>query len=69
MKEFHITRMNTVNGVFRITGRWQQSPDQLILTQLEVMSTDGWQMLEIKHQQVIKVINSIEQQILNHLTG
>jgi len=67
MKKFHITRINTLKGIFKITGHWQQTPDQMILTQLEVMSTDGWQVLELKHQEVVKLIKTIEQQIFSHL--
>ena len=69
MKKFHITRINTLEGIFKVTGIWQPYPKQIVLTQLEVMSTDGWQALELKQQEVIKVISAIEQSIFSHLTN
>lgn len=67
MEDFTISRIDTSEGIFRLSGRWQQTPNKLILAQLEIMATDGWQKLDLNHQTIIHLNNLIEEQIITHL--
>ena len=67
MKNFTISRINTEKGIFKITGRWQKYPKKIMFTELEIMSTDGWQVLDLKHSAVTALINLIEENVFQHL--
>ncbi len=67
MKEFSISRIHTTEGIFRLKGSWQQTIKTILLTQLEIMATDGWQQLDLKNDRVINLIGLIEEEIVAHL--
>lgn len=67
MKKFTISRINTVKGIFKIKGVWHRSSKKIMFTELEIMSTDGWQPLDIDNLAVITLINLIKDNILQHL--
>ncbi len=49
MELFHISRINTPKGIFRISGSISVSAPQAIkLSSLEIMGTDGWVQLQLK---------------------
>ncbi|MCJ8321823.1 MAG: hypothetical protein MJK12_19460 [Colwellia sp.] len=67
MKKFNISRINTSEGIFKVRGHWHNHAQKVVFTQLEIMSTDGWQVLDLNHHRVIKLINVIEENVFQHL--
>jgi len=67
VNNFNISRINTLEGTFKIKGHWQRHPQKIVFIQLEIMSTDGWQVLDLKHQSIIKLIPKIDGFVLQHL--
>ena len=73
MEIFTISRIVTSEGVFKVAGE-RSTPSSsatedasTIITSLEIMSTDGWQSLDISADSVIAIIAKIMQQITKHL--
>lgn len=73
MKMFTISRIVTSQGTFRVAGEYSTAGsnntdvNSVIITSLEIMSTDGWQRLDISADSVVAIIAKIMQQIIQHL--
>ncbi|MCL1049723.1 hypothetical protein L2755_08830 [Shewanella abyssi] len=73
MEVFNISRITTAEGIFKISGEASISKpsttdDQSIsITALEIMSTDGWQALDVSADSVQALIVKLNSPILCHL--
>lgn len=67
VKKFNISRLNTPEGIFKVEGQWHAPHQKIIVSQLEIMSTDGWQILDLKHDTIISLISLVENYIYQHL--
>lgn len=70
MKPFAISRLNTKQGTFRITGLFELKTPQNIaieITSIDIMGTDGWVLLDQKNMTVINLMTSLHSLITNHL--
>lgn len=70
MKAFEISRINTKYGIFRVAGEWcekKHRTNDLEISLLEIMSTDGWSELELFSDNSRELINRIKPKLLEHL--
>tara|TARA_Y100000588_G_C14143436_1_gene877213 strand:+ start:268 stop:477 length:210 start_codon:yes stop_codon:yes gene_type:complete len=63
---FEISRIHTPLGIFRVSG---ETFDQhtLVISQLEIMGTDGWLFLDIRSAQVANLIKQLRPHLQAHL--
>ncbi|MCJ8303745.1 hypothetical protein [Shewanella sp.] len=64
MTTFHISRIHTSRGIFRLSGHWAQT---LEISAIEFMGTDGWVALNLSDENSRKLMANLEQEILTHL--
>lgn len=64
MTAFHISRIHTSRGIFRLGGHRTQT---LEISAIEFMGTDGWVALNLSNENTRRLIISLEQEILTHL--
>jgi hypothetical protein len=73
MQVFKISRITTAEGIFRISGEVSinKSSDTEVcpisITTLDIMSTDGWQALDVSADAVLTLIRKLNSPILCHL--
>ncbi|AZQ84729.1 hypothetical protein EKO29_12410 [Colwellia sp. Arc7-635] len=70
MKNFTISRIDTDLGIFRVSGLWcnkKIAPLPLDITLIEVMSTDGWHLLNRSTDEVIILLENLTPILLVHL--
>jgi hypothetical protein len=70
MISFKISRIETKHGTFRLTGQWCKESyniNDLNVSLLEIMSTDGWCELALTSSSSIQLLSNIKQQLLEHL--
>jgi hypothetical protein len=70
MNEFTISRIDTDLGVFRVSGFWCNkdiAPLALEVALIEVMSTDGWLVLNPSTNAVVTLLDSLSPMLLEHL--
>lgn len=65
---FEISRIHTPLGIFRVSGKVFDRND-LAISQLEIMGTDGWLFLDIQSKKVVNLIKQLEPHLLAHLQG
>ncbi|AQS36783.1 hypothetical protein Sps_01618 [Shewanella psychrophila] len=66
MTAFHITRIHTSRGIFRLSG---ELTDTLEISVIEFMGTDGWVPLNLSDVNSHQLIASLKQEILTHLNS
>ncbi|QFU22323.1 hypothetical protein FM038_009235 [Shewanella eurypsychrophilus] len=66
MTTFHITRIHTSRGIFRLSGNWTET---LEISAIEFMGTDGWVALNLADVNSHQLIASLEQEVLTHLNS
>ncbi|WP_041419933.1 hypothetical protein [Shewanella violacea] len=64
MTAFHISRIHTSKGIFRLSGHEAQT---LEISAIEFMGTDGWVALNLNDENSRQLIISLEQEFLIHL--
>ncbi|RYV00925.1 hypothetical protein SOPP22_19230 [Shewanella sp. OPT22] len=64
MEEFHISRIHTPLGIFRVSGYLSLTSNKVEATSLEVMGTDGWVQLAIERSQTL--ISELTPILLSH---
>lgn len=70
MTEFTISRLHTEQGIFRLSGLWQaasQATPELTVTRIEIMSTDGWALLDQDNDKVRELIADLQPVLHDHL--
>ncbi|WP_138632672.1 hypothetical protein [Pseudoalteromonas phenolica] len=67
-KTFEISRIHTPLGIFRVSGGVSEQND-LTISQLKIMGTDGWLFLDIQSTKVTNLIKQLEPHLLAHLKG
>ena len=70
MKVFTISRLNTAQGTFKVTGLFKpknSSTFTIEITSLKMMGTDGWVLLDQKDIAVINLMDSLHSSINNYL--
>lgn len=73
MQVFNISRLTTEKGIFRIAGSSAVNmPNGAVqppihITSLEIMSTDGWQALDISADSLQPLLNELTSQVIEHL--
>lgn len=67
-KTFEISRIHTPLGIFRVSGEVSDQND-LAISQLEIMGTDGWLFLNIQSGKVVNLIKQLESHLQAHLKG
>jgi len=70
MKPFVISRLNSAQGIFRISGTFEPDVFQglnIKITSIEMMGTDGWVLLNQKNSPVIDLMNDLHSIITHHL--
>ena len=73
MQMFNISRLTTDKGIFRIAGRIAVNmPNETVqplihIRSLEIMSTDGWQALDISADSLQPLLNELTSPITEHL--
>ncbi|MAD90428.1 MAG: hypothetical protein CMK64_12045 [Pseudoalteromonas sp.] len=67
-QSFEISRIHTPLGIFRVSGEVSDRND-LAISQLEIMGTDGWLFLDIQSKKVDNLIKQLEPHLLAHLQG
>lgn len=67
-KTFEIGRIHTPLGIFRVSGEVSDQND-LAISQLEIMGTDGWLFLDIQSKKVTNLIKQLEPHLRTHLKG
>ncbi|MBM7074524.1 hypothetical protein JQC92_21315 [Shewanella sp. 202IG2-18] len=64
MEEFHISRIHTPQGIYRVSGYLSLISNKVEATSLEVMGTDGWVQLAIERSQPL--ISELTPILLSH---
>ena len=67
-KTFEISRIHTPFGIFKVSGEVSGQND-LAISQLEIMGTDGWLFLDIQSKKVDNLIKQLEPHLQAHLQG
>ncbi|MCL1056677.1 hypothetical protein L2729_01570 [Shewanella gelidimarina] len=73
MEVFSISRITTPEGIFRISGETAinksstTAEHSIYITALDIMSTDGWQALDVSVDSMQTLICSLHPHILCHL--
>ena len=73
MQVFNISRLTTEKGIFRIAGSLAVNmPNGAVqppihITSLEIMSTDGWQALDISADSLQPLLNELTSPVIEHL--
>ncbi|QQX80690.1 hypothetical protein JK628_02090 [Shewanella sp. KX20019] len=73
MEVFNISRITTAEGIFKISGETSVSQSDnkelhsVHITALAIMSTDGWQALDVSVDSVQRLIAKLNSPILCHL--
>ncbi len=73
MQVFNISRLTTEKGIFRIAGSSAVNmPNGAVqptihITSLEIMSTDGWQALDISADSLQPLLNELTSPVIEHL--
>lgn len=70
MREFTINRLHNDHGIFRISGHIDTNfvdNDDLEITSLDIMGTDGWMALDVGHPNTQATIKKIAASVLVHL--
>ncbi|PKG74382.1 hypothetical protein CXF83_03810 [Shewanella sp. Choline-02u-19] len=73
MEVFKISRITAAEGIFKISGEVSTSKSSdtgkqsVRITALDIMSTDGWQALDISADPVQTLIHKLNPLILCHL--
>ncbi|WP_299789587.1 hypothetical protein [uncultured Shewanella sp.] len=72
MARFTISRLDTTQGTFRLTGEWTRPGDDhtrtnsdLTIHTLDIMGTDGW--LGLKPERNATLIDTLKAEIKSHL--
>ncbi|MBQ4876590.1 hypothetical protein J8M21_05115 [Pseudoalteromonas luteoviolacea] len=65
MMEFSISRFESTLGIFKVLGNCQ-SPDKIEVLKLEMMSTDGWVLMDMHQATTQKIINQLITELRNH---
>ena len=66
MKKFHISRINTPQGIYRVSGSYSvDEPVTIELSSLEIMGTDGW--VQLRLESVSDLIGSLIPFLRQHL--
>ncbi|WP_372870991.1 hypothetical protein [Shewanella sp.] len=65
---FHITRLHTQAGIFRLSGEMNSiAPISIRYTVADFMSTDGWRALDLASDAAKTVLAQITPEVLCHL--
>ena len=70
MKPFTVSRLNTEQGTFKITGLFEPKNRltfTIKITSIEMMGTDGWVLLDQTNITIINLINHLHSPISNYL--
>lgn len=70
MRPFTISRLNSAQGIFKISGTFEPSnfhKQSIKITSIEMMGTDGWILLNQKESPVIKLMNDLHSTMTHHL--
>ena len=68
MKKFSISRINTDFGIFRVSGLWDaECSEALCIKSIELMSTDGWVLLNQSSDKIVSLITDIDPLLQAHL--
>ncbi|ACJ31299.1 hypothetical protein swp_4663 [Shewanella piezotolerans WP3] len=73
MQVFNISRLTTEKGIFRIAGQLavkmpnETAQPPIIITSLEIMSTDGWLALDISADSLQPLLNELISLVVEHL--
>jgi len=67
-QSFEISRIHTPLGIFRVSGDVSDQND-LAISQLEIMGTDGWLSLDIQSKKVVNLMKQLKPHLLTHLKG
>ena len=67
MVPFTLNRLETDQGTFRLVGR--HSAVKAEVTELSLLSTDGWVELDMQHPNVKPLVDALEADILLALAG
>lgn len=68
IKPFHITRLHTEVGIFRLSGEMDSiAPLSIRYTEADFMGTDGWRSLDLTSDAAKTVLARIRPEVLCHL--
>lgn len=70
MQFFNISRINTDFGIFRVSGDWcfkRPEVENINVKSIEIMGTDGWDLLDICSESNSQLINNLLPLLLTHL--
>ncbi|WDD97048.1 hypothetical protein [Thalassomonas actiniarum] len=72
MLPFHISRIHTAQGIFRLSGYWQgqcrqQPVARLEVEAIEILGTDGWQALASACRKSDDLLGQLKPELLRHL--
>ncbi|MFQ3231845.1 MAG: hypothetical protein ACI9DO_003240 [Reinekea sp.] len=70
MQLFSISRINTNFGIFRVSGDWcfnKPEVETINVKSIEIMGTDGWDLLDICSESNSQLINNLLPLLLIHL--
>lgn len=68
--EFTINRINTVMGIFRLSGELLGHPEATAIrySSAEFMGTDGWVAINTETAVGLSMLNEIKAEVIEHLT-
>ena len=70
MLPFHISRIHTQKGIFRLSGHWQggeQGGTGLKVAAIDILGTDGWLALDSGSREIAVLIGELTPELLAHL--
>lgn len=70
MKDFNISRINTVAGIFRLSGKviLINHNFEFEFSHVDIMSTDGWCQLDIQSKSTKSILDKIKLDVSKHLS-
>lgn len=71
MEGFHISRLQTSVGIFRLSGtiNMQGKNIEISYETAELMGTDGWCALNIESMMARDILNRIDPDVVKHLSS
>lgn len=68
IKPFHISRIHTDAGIFRLSGEMDTSaPEHIYVSEADFMSTDGWRALDLHSDAAKALLARIMPLLVAHL--
>ena len=67
MTPFELSRLETDQGTFRVTGQFRSTKAEV--AGLSLLSTDGWVELDMAHPNVKPLVDALEADILDALNA